>query len=117
MHRHVRFFVLVGFLLLATTAAEAQIDARLLRQPDVSSTEIAFVYGCRLTVPTFSFYNTDGEWAVENHGVDPDIEVVDDPSLMINDGDPQLDRAIAEVLEALEKNPPTRPERPAYPVR
>jgi tricorn protease len=75
------------------------------------------VDGGRLTVPTFSFYNTDGEWDVENYGVDPDIEVVDDPSLMLNGGDPQLDRAIAEVLEALEKNPPTRPERPAYPVR
>jgi tricorn protease len=77
----------------------------------------ALVDGGRLTVPTFSFYDLDGEWAVENYGVDPDIEVVDDPSLMIDGGDPQLDRAIAEVLDALEKNPPTRPERPAYPVR
>jgi len=77
----------------------------------------ALVDGGRLTVPTFSFYNTDGEWDVEGFGVDPDIEVVDDPSLMLNGGDPQLDRAIAEVLEALEKNPPVRPDRPAYPVR
>ena len=77
----------------------------------------ALVDGGRLTVPTFSFYNTDGEWDVENYGVDPDIEVVDDPSLMLNGGDPQLDRAIAEVLEALDKNPPVQPERPAYPVR
>ena len=77
----------------------------------------ALVDGGRLTVPTFSFYDVDGEWAVENYGVDPDIEVVDDPSLMLDGGDPQLDRAIAEVLDALEKNPPSRPERPAYPVR
>ena len=77
----------------------------------------ALVDGGRLTVPTFSFYDVDGVWAVENYGVDPDIEVVDDPSLMLDGGDPQLDRAIAEVLDALEKNPPTRPERPAYPVR
>ena len=75
------------------------------------------VDGGRLTVPTFSFYNLDGEWDVEGYGVDPDIEVVDDPSLMLNGGDPQLDRAIAEVLKALEENPPARPERPAYPVR
>jgi tricorn protease len=34
----------VGILLLAVGAADAQIDARLLRQPDVSATEIAFVY-------------------------------------------------------------------------
>ncbi len=77
----------------------------------------ALVDGGRLTVPTFSFYNTDGDWDVENYGVDPDIEVVDDPSLMFDGGDPQLDRAIAEVLKALDENPPVRPERPAYPVR
>jgi tricorn protease len=75
------------------------------------------VDGGRLTVPTFSFYNLDGEWDVENYGVDPDIEVVDDPSLMLDGGDPQLDRAIAEVLKSLDENPPVRPERPEYPVR
>ena len=73
--------------------------------------------GGRVTVPTFSFYNLDGEWDVEGYGVDPDIEVMDDPSLMLDGGDPQLDRAIAEVLKALEENPPVRPDRPAYPVR
>jgi len=73
--------------------------------------------GGGLTVPTFSFYNPDGEWDVEGYGVDPDIEVVDDPSLMLNGGDPQLDRAIAEVLRQLEENPPRRPIRPENPVR
>ncbi len=77
----------------------------------------ALIDNGRLTVPTFSFYDTNGEWAVEGYGVDPDIEVVDDPSLMLDGGDPQLDRAIAEVLKALETNPPTRPNRPDYPVR
>jgi tricorn protease len=77
----------------------------------------ALIDGGRLTVPTFSFYNLEGEWDVEGYGVDPDIEVVDDPSLMLDGGDPQLERAIAEVMQALEENPPTRPERPKYPVR
>ena len=45
MYRFARCVVLVGILLLAAGAADAQIDARLLRQPDVSATEIAFVYG------------------------------------------------------------------------
>jgi tricorn protease len=75
------------------------------------------VDGGRLTAPTFSFYNLDGEWEVENQGVAPDIEVVDDPSLMLNGGDPQLDRAIAEVLRLLEERPPVRPNRPENPVR
>jgi tricorn protease len=77
----------------------------------------SLIDGGRVTVPTFSFYNLDGEWDVEGYGVDPDIEVVDDPSLMQDGGDPQLDRAIAEVMKALEENPPRRPERPEYPVR
>ena len=45
MHKFVRFAVLAGGLLFAAGAADAQIDARLLRQPDVSATEVAFVYG------------------------------------------------------------------------
>ena len=45
MHRFARFFILVGILLFAAGAADAQIDARMLRQPDVSATEVAFVYG------------------------------------------------------------------------
>jgi tricorn protease len=69
------------------------------------------------TVPTFGFYNVKGEWEVEGHGVDPDIEVVDDPSLMVDGGDPQLDRAIAEALRLLESSPPTRPTKPGYPIR
>jgi tricorn protease len=73
--------------------------------------------GGRVTVPTFSYYEPDGTWAIEGHGVEPDIEVVDDPALMVNGGDPQLDRAIAEVKAALEAHPVTRPERPAYTVR
>jgi tricorn protease len=77
----------------------------------------SLVDGGGLTAPTFSFYNLDGEWDVENQGVHPDFEVVDDPSLMLDGGDPQLDRAIAEVLRALDKNPPVRPERPKNPVR
>ena len=70
--------------------------------------------GGGVTVPTFAIYGTDGEWIVEGHGVDPDIEVVDDPSVMVDGGDPQLDRAIHEVMQMLEKNPPKPPQRPAY---
>ena len=61
--------------------------------------------------------NPEGQWDVEGHGVDPDIEVIDDPALMVDGGDPQLDRAIAEVMEMIKENPPARPQRPPYPVR
>jgi len=75
------------------------------------------VDGGGVTVPTFGIYSTDGRWIVEGHGVDPDIEVVDDPSLMQDGGDPQLERAIQEVMKKLEESPPKRPAKPAYPNR
>jgi tricorn protease len=74
------------------------------------------VDGGNVTVPTFGIYSTEGQWVVEGHGVDPDIEVVDDPSLMTDGVDPQLERAIAEVTHRLEGARP-RPSRPAYPDR
>jgi tricorn protease len=69
------------------------------------------------SVPTFGFYEKDGTWGIEGHGTDPDIRVLDDPALMVDGGDPQLDAAIAEMLEEIERNPYTRPERPAAPDR
>ena len=38
------------------------------------------------------------DWIIEGYGVDADIQVVDDPGVMAQGGDPQLDRAIEEVL-------------------
>jgi tricorn protease len=72
------------------------------------------VDGGVVTVPTFAIYDRDGKWMIENHGVDPDIEVVDDPGELARGRDPQLERAIQEVLKALDASPPTRPTRPAY---
>jgi tricorn protease len=68
-------------------------------------------------VPTFGFYESDGTWAVEGHGVDPDIVVMDDPALMAKGQDPQLDRAIEEMLAALKSNPYERPTPPVPPDR
>lgn len=73
--------------------------------------------GSSVTPPTFAYYRLDGTWGIEGHGVDPDIEVIDDPALMQNGGDPQLDRAIAEMLKAVEERPFREPKRPAYPNR
>ncbi|GJQ28138.1 MAG: hypothetical protein HBSAPP03_00220 [Phycisphaerae bacterium] len=77
----------------------------------------AFIDGGSITVPTFGFYETDGTWGVEGHGTDPTIEVIDDPALMVNGGDPQLDRAIAEMLKAVAERPYRQPPRPASPNR
>jgi tricorn protease len=77
----------------------------------------SLVDGGSVTVPTFGIYNTRGEWIIEGYGVDPDVTVVDDPTLMARGGDPQLDRAVHEVLKELEAHPPSRPSKPKYPVR
>jgi len=49
--------------------------------------------------------------------VEPDIEVIDDPSLMADGKDPQLDAAIEHMLEEIKRNPYRPPSRPPYPDR
>jgi tricorn protease len=75
------------------------------------------VDGGAVTVPSFGIYNTNGEWIIEGYGVDPDIEVVDDPAAMARDEDPQLERAVAEVMKLLRQHPPREVKRPPYPKR
>jgi len=73
--------------------------------------------GAGVTVPTFGFYKLNGTWGVEGYGVPPDIEVIDDPALMVDGGDPQLDAGIAQMLKELEEHPYVPPPRPKYPDR
>ena len=77
----------------------------------------SLIDGGYTAAPTFAFYEPDGTWGIEGHGVDPDIEIVDDPSKMNNGGDPQLDAAIAQMLKEIGENPYVKPPRPAYPNR
>ena len=73
--------------------------------------------GGHVFVPEFGFTNAKGEWIIEGHGVDPDIEVDNDPASVIQGKDPQLERAVAEVMKKLKDNPPKLPTRPADPVK
>jgi tricorn protease len=73
--------------------------------------------GGATTVPTFGFYKNNGTWGIEGHGVDPDIEVIDDPAKMVSGGDPQLDRAIQLMLDEIKEHPYVPPKRPADPDR
>ena len=67
-----------------------------------------------MTVPTFRQYEPSGGWFAEGHGVDPDIRVVNDPAVLYQGRDQQLDRAIEAMLDALETYDPTQPDRPPY---
>lgn len=73
--------------------------------------------GASTTAPTFGYYEKDGTWGIEGHGVDPDIEVVDDPALMVEGGDPQLEAAIEWILGEIERSPYVPPRRPSPPDR
>jgi tricorn protease len=72
--------------------------------------------GGTLSAPTFRFFDTQGKWAVEGVGVDPDVEVVDRPDSVARGEDPTLEAAIKYLLEELRRNPPKRIEAPAPPV-
>jgi tricorn protease len=77
----------------------------------------SLVDGTSHSVPTFGFYELDGTWGIEGHGVDPDVDVIDDPAALARGEDPQLEAAVAHLLAELERNPPTQPARPAAPDR
>jgi tricorn protease len=76
-----------------------------------------FVDGGSVTVPTFAYYELDGTWAIEGHGVEPDIEVIDHPTALSRGEDPQLEAAIAHMLDEIAARPWRAPARPAYPDR
>ena len=72
--------------------------------------------GGGISVPEFGFANTKGQWVIEGYGVDPDIEVDNDPKSLLEGKDPQLERGIAEIMARLRQ--PTRlPAKPAGPVK
>jgi len=73
--------------------------------------------GGTVFVPEFGFASPEGEWIIEGHGVDPDIEVENDPKSVIEGRDPQLERAVAEIMKKLKEKPVKLPSRPPDPVK
>lgn len=75
------------------------------------------VDGGMVNVPEFGNANAQGQWDMEGYGVDPDIVVENDPKSVIEGRDPQLERAVAEVMDRIRKNPKKLPTRPPDPVK
>ncbi|CAN5832513.1 S41 family peptidase [soil metagenome] len=74
------------------------------------------VDGTDVTQPRYATWIQNRGWSVENHGVDPDIEVPMTPADHATGRDPQLDRAVDEVLARLEEHPASvPPEIPPLP--
>ena len=63
------------------------------------------VDGTAVTQPKYAFWLEGYGWDVENHGVDPDVEVVCAPQHWAAGEDPQLDTAVSLALSALETTP------------
>jgi tricorn protease len=73
--------------------------------------------GGTVTAPNLAFWTEAEGFGVENVGVPPDIEVEQWPADVAAGRDPQLERAIQQVLMELEASPPTEPTRPPFPTR
>ncbi len=73
--------------------------------------------GGNVTVPSEGTNDPDGKWVIEGHGVDPDIVVENDPRSVIAGRDPQLERAVEELVKKMDAEPMKLPKRPADPVK
>lgn len=73
--------------------------------------------GGQIFVPEAGSVSLEGEWVIENHGVDPDIVVENDPKSVLAGRDPQLERGVAEVMKKIQAAPKAYPKRPADPVK
>lgn len=77
------------------------------------SGSLPYMDGTDVRVPFFTNFDAaTGRWIVENHGVDPDILVDNDPIREQAGEDQQLNRAIEEALRQLKDRKPL-PEVPA----
>jgi tricorn protease len=75
------------------------------------------VDGGVVNVPEFGFASADGRWIIEGYGVEPDIELENDPKSVIEGHDKQLQRAVEMVMEKIREQPKRLPQRPAAPVK
>jgi len=74
---------------------------------------LPFVDGADLRKPEFASYSADqSKWIIEGQGVDPDIEIENDPSREYEGIDDQLNKAIEVILDELK----TFKEQPAIPT-
>ena len=67
------------------------------------------IEGTLMTVPRFGIWFDGLGWGVENHGVDPDVEVIPSPDDSAAGRDVQLETAVRLALEALAERPAVRP--------
>jgi tricorn protease len=78
---------------------------------------VPLIDGGNINVPTSALASADGQWVIEGHGVDPDIEVENDAASVLAGHDPQLERAVHEVMNQMATKKHTLPVRPPDKVK
>jgi tricorn protease len=82
-----------------------------------SSTHYSFIDGGRMTAPDNAVFDPiEKVWVGENMGIAPDIEVRQDAKSLEAGGDPQLERAVKELMELLKNTQPDDMTPPPYPT-
>ncbi len=77
---------------------------------------IPMIDGGVLYKPEYGHYSADGKkWIIEGHGVDPDIEVENNPAEAFRGKDSQLDKAIEVILEQMKNFPDKVVPNPPFP--
>ncbi|MDE2023349.1 MAG: PD40 domain-containing protein [Gammaproteobacteria bacterium] len=71
--------------------------------------------GGRITAPRWAIYGLHGHWEVENHGIAPNVEVWQDPKLVRQGHDPQLEKTVEVLMQELKAHPAAEFPRPPYP--
>ena len=72
--------------------------------------------GGLVTAPRIALWTVEGEYAVENKGVAPDVEVDLEPAAWRKGRDSQLEKAVSVLMDELTKRPKTVAKRPAFPT-
>lgn len=70
--------------------------------------------GGGITVPDARLYDNAGHWFWEGEGVSPDIVVWDDPNVIMQGRDPQMERVVQEVVKLIPSQPSQMTPAPAY---
>jgi tricorn protease len=73
----------------------------------------ALIDGGYFNIPNAPFFEDDSTWLIEGHGIEPDIEVTNDPSKLVTGIEPQLDAAIEQMINELRLKPFRKARKPA----
>ena len=65
--------------------------------------------------PMWGVYDDEGNWLIEQHGVEPDVVVDNLPHATFNGRDLQLETAVDYLLEKIAEDPREVPPAPPYP--